>query len=175
MDGVKLDLKDKKILFELDFHARDSNASIAKKVRLSKQGVDYRIRRLIKKGIIDGFIPIINGNQLGYFYGRVIVKMQNLTHEKENMILKELLTDRRFNWVIKNEGAYDLGFAAWTKTLSACGSRRAAAVPVKNRPNSPPIIWPARLRSTRSINAGGRASVFSPAMKLHTLRSTRQR
>jgi len=36
MEGVKLDLKDKKILFELDFHAREPNAKIAKKVRLSK-------------------------------------------------------------------------------------------------------------------------------------------
>ena len=97
MRGIKLDLKDKKILFELDFHARDSNAKIAKKVRLSKQGVDYKIRNMINKGVIQGFAPIINGNQLGYFYGRLFIKFQNLTREKENKITyKEIILQHMY-------------------------------------------------------------------------------
>lgn len=117
MQAIKLDLKDKKILFELDFHARDSNTKIAKKVRLSKQGVDYKIRSLVKRGVIQGFIPIINGNQLGYFYGRLFIKFQNLTQEKENKIFNEIIANPLYKWVTKSEGPYDTIFATWTKTL----------------------------------------------------------
>ena len=46
---VELDLKDKKILFELDFDARQSYSEIAKKVRLSKQVVEYRIKKSRKR------------------------------------------------------------------------------------------------------------------------------
>jgi len=36
---VKLDLKDRKILYQLDLNPRQSNAEIGKKVRLSKEVV----------------------------------------------------------------------------------------------------------------------------------------
>lgn len=117
MQVIKLDLKDKKILFELDFHARDSNTKIAKKVRLSKQGVDYKIKNLIKKEVIQGFVPIINGNQLGYFYGRLFIKLQNVTQKKETQIFEDLIKDPRYKWIVKIEGLYDIGFATWAKTL----------------------------------------------------------
>ena len=42
---VDLDLKDRKILYELDLNCRQSNAQIGKKVGLSRKVVDYRIKR----------------------------------------------------------------------------------------------------------------------------------
>ncbi|MBT4825065.1 winged helix-turn-helix transcriptional regulator, partial [Candidatus Woesearchaeota archaeon] len=44
-DDSKLTLKDKRILKELDLDARQSNSKIAKKTRLSKNIVNYRIKR----------------------------------------------------------------------------------------------------------------------------------
>ena len=66
MEGIKLDLKDKKLLYELDMHARQPNSQLAKKVGLSKQAVQYRISRLQEKGIIKGFYPVINVPKLSY-------------------------------------------------------------------------------------------------------------
>jgi DNA-binding Lrp family transcriptional regulator len=117
MGDIKLDLKDKKILFELDFHARESNSAIAKKVRLSKQGVDYKIRNLVKKGVIKSFSPVINGNQLGYFYCRIFIKFQNLTKDKEQEIIAYFMKNAQCKWMLKAEGTYDLMFATWTKSL----------------------------------------------------------
>ena len=51
----KLDLKDRKILYHLDLNCRQSNAQIGKKVGLSKQVVDYRIRRMEDERIIIGY------------------------------------------------------------------------------------------------------------------------
>ena len=50
-----LDLKDRKILYELDFNARQTDSEIAKKVKLSREVVNYRISRLQKNGIIRNF------------------------------------------------------------------------------------------------------------------------
>jgi DNA-binding Lrp family transcriptional regulator len=47
-----LDLKDRKILYELDLDSRQSFRSIGKKVGLSKDTVASRIKSLIQDGII---------------------------------------------------------------------------------------------------------------------------
>lgn len=117
MVKTKLDLKDRKLLFALDFHARDSNSVIAKKIGLSKQGVDYKIRNLMKKGVIRGFVPIIDASRLGYFYGRMFIKFHNLTKKKETEITKELVADKAVMWILKIEGPYDFAFATWVRSL----------------------------------------------------------
>ena len=43
---VELDLKDRKILYELDLNCRQSNTQIDKKVGLSRKVVEYRIKRM---------------------------------------------------------------------------------------------------------------------------------
>jgi len=71
--SIKLDIKDKKILYELDMDARQSISSIAKRVGLSKEVVNYRIRRMEKEGLIDGYYAIIEYSKLGYMYCRLIM------------------------------------------------------------------------------------------------------
>src|SRR3972149_2971844 len=46
-----LDAKNRKILYQLDINCRQSNASIGKKVGLSKEVVNYRIKKLENDGI----------------------------------------------------------------------------------------------------------------------------
>ena len=117
--ALGLDLKDRKILFELDFNARQTNTEIAKKVGLSKQGVDYRIKNLLKNGVITGFYPVIDNMKLGYIYGRVFIKPQNLTKEGELKVLESLAKERKINWILKSEGNYEILFASWQKTLGS--------------------------------------------------------
>lgn len=117
-DKVKLDLKDRKILLELDFNARQSNSEIAKKVGLSKQGVDYRIKNMINKGIIKGFYPVINITKLGYYYCRLFLKFQNLTKKKEEEIYTYLKSNKKINWIVKFYGTYDVIIASNVKSIS---------------------------------------------------------
>ena len=49
---IKLDLKDKRILTLLDENSRISNSQIAKKVKLSKPTIEYRLNRFEKNIII---------------------------------------------------------------------------------------------------------------------------
>ena len=69
---MKLDLKDRKILYELDSNARQSNSGIAKKVGLNKNTVNYKINRMTEEGIITGYYTVVDSSRLGYFSIRVL-------------------------------------------------------------------------------------------------------
>jgi len=115
---VDLDLKDKKLLYELDFNARATYSFLAKKVGLSKQGVEYRINSLIKKGVIKGFYPIIDVPKLGYIYCRLSVTLQNTTKEKKKEIIDYLIKHPKVFWLFDMQGEFDLFFAVWAKSLT---------------------------------------------------------
>ena len=53
---MNLDIKDKKILYELDKNSRIPLSQLSKKVQLNEQTVHYRVKNLIKKGIIKNII-----------------------------------------------------------------------------------------------------------------------
>ncbi|MEA3343517.1 MAG: Lrp/AsnC family transcriptional regulator, partial [archaeon] len=115
---LNLKLKDRKILMELDFGARQTNSQIAKKVGLNKQNVDYRINSMIKKGVITSFYPLINLNRLGRRYCRLLVRFQNMTEESEAKLFDEMVRDKRFNWIVKLEGKYDMIVGLWVGSIS---------------------------------------------------------
>lgn len=114
---IDLDLKDRKILFELDFNSRSPISEIARKVGLSKQTVDYKIKNMVRSGVIAGFWPVINNQKLGYVYGRLFIKTHNLTEEKESKIMSELIDNPMVCWIMRAEGAYDLFVSGWFRTL----------------------------------------------------------
>ena len=63
---IKLDLKDKKILTFLDQNSRYSNSQLAKKVKLSKPAVEYRLKRFEKNKVIFAYYTVIDFTKLGY-------------------------------------------------------------------------------------------------------------
>lgn len=113
----KIDIKDKKILFELDFDARQSFSELGKKVGLSKQVVEYRVNNLIKKGIINGFYPVINIPKLGYHYCRLSITLQNISPEEQEKIILDLESDHRVFWLLEVQGSFDLLIVIWAPTL----------------------------------------------------------
>src|SRR3989344_5998754 len=98
-EEVKLDLKDKKILFELDFNARMPYSQLAKKVGLSKQGAENKVNNLIKKGVIKGFYPVVNVLKLGYHYCRLSLTLQNMTEKDYQEIVDYLMGHNKVFWL----------------------------------------------------------------------------
>lgn len=115
---VKLDLKDKKILFEMDFNARISYSQLSKKVGLSKQGAEYKVNNLGRKGLVEGFYPVINVPKLGYIYCRLLVTLQNSTKEKQEEIIEYLKSHKRVFWLFRMQGIYDLLIVIWAKSVA---------------------------------------------------------
>ena len=77
---VKLDLKDRKILFELDLNSRQPYAAIAKKVGLSKQVVKFRVERLVRKGVIKKFVTLWNISKLGYSQYNIYLRFKRINY-----------------------------------------------------------------------------------------------
>ncbi len=115
---TKLDLKDKKILYELDINSRQPNSEIAKKVGLSKQLAGFRIKRLISEKIIQSFYTIIDISKLGFTVHKNFLRLQNVDGKKETEILNFLKNNPNVVWVASCDGVFDLAFGTWAKDVA---------------------------------------------------------
>jgi Lrp/AsnC family leucine-responsive transcriptional regulator len=106
----KLDLKDYKILYELDLNSRQSFKEIGNKVGLSKDSIIYRINQLKEKGVIKGFHTVFDVGKLGFTSFRVYLKLEKTNQEKEEEMINFLVNKKIVTWVVSISGEYDLGF-----------------------------------------------------------------
>ena len=112
-----LDLKDRKILNQLDINCRQSDSEIGKKVRLSKEVVNYRIKRLLENKIITGFYPHINIAKINLSAHKIYLRFKSLTKEKEQELWNYLISKNEIVWVISCSGRWDIIFGIVSKTI----------------------------------------------------------
>ena len=118
VEVVKLDLKDKKILFELDFDARMPFSKLSKKVGLSKRSVEYRVKRLAEAGVIKKFCTVTNAHKFYHHHScNTLIAFKNAGKVDREKIFKYLFNHRKGLWVSKGEGSYDILITTYTKTL----------------------------------------------------------
>lgn len=115
---VKLDTKDKKILFELDRNSRQTYREIAHKIRLSKDSTFYRIKRLEKEGIIQQYQTVIDVGKLGYISFRIFYKLQNTTTKIEEEIINYLKNQKIVAWIVSIEGYWNINTWILCKEIS---------------------------------------------------------
>jgi len=113
---LKLDLKDKKLLYELDKNARASNSEIGKNTRMNKNTVNYKIKRLEQEKVILGYYTVIDNSKLGYFSFRCYAKFFNTTPEQEKELIDYLVKSPRISIVAASETIYDFSFFIWVKS-----------------------------------------------------------
>jgi len=116
---VEIDLKDRKILYQLDLNCRQSNAQIGKKVGLSKQVVDYRIKRMEEAGIITGYWTAINTFKLGYYVFRLYINLIDVTTKIKNEIIQYFMENKDAWAVLTCKGPVDLDIVLWVKDVYA--------------------------------------------------------
>ncbi len=110
-----LDIKDKKILEELDLNSRQSNTQIAKKVGISKDAVGYRLRNLEKQKIILGYYSVLNIAKLGCITYKLMLTFQNTTSKIEKEIIEYLKSNQNVGWLVSCDGYYNLMAVTWVK------------------------------------------------------------
>ncbi|HLD60473.1 MAG TPA: Lrp/AsnC family transcriptional regulator [Candidatus Bilamarchaeaceae archaeon] len=104
---AKLDLKDRKILRELDMNARIPMNELAKKVGLSRQVVQYRIQRMEKEGVVLGAITIFDSAVVGQRWFRVAIQLKS-TQKERNQIIEFLKNNQNIIWLGEVGGNWDL-------------------------------------------------------------------
>jgi Lrp/AsnC family transcriptional regulator, leucine-responsive regulatory protein len=110
-----IDLKDRKILYELDLDARQSLTQIGKKVGLKKDVVSYRIKRMEDEGIIKNYWTEINTFKLGYNVYRIYIDFQDIDLQSKNEMIKYLSNYKNAWAVMSIKGPIDLDLMLWVK------------------------------------------------------------
>ena len=104
----KIDLKDKKILFALDMNARMPITELAKTVGLSRQVVEYRIKRMQKEGIIWGAIAVFDSVVVGQKWYRVVFRLLQVNEQEKKDFLDFLANNNHVLWLGEIGGNWDI-------------------------------------------------------------------
>lgn len=114
----KLDLKDRKILYNLDIDSRQSFSQIGKKVGLHKDVVAYRVKKLQEKGIIKGFYTETDDYLLGYNRYRYYFTYQYASPEIRKEIISYFVKSKHIRIIHSTEGHYNLVLISDVKGIS---------------------------------------------------------
>jgi len=103
-----MDAKDLKILTELDKNPRIATSKLAKKVRISQQVADYRLKKLVENKIIVKFGTIINLYRLNIQQYRIFFRFKEIGDQRKKEIFQYLKQHSQVYWAARIGGRYDL-------------------------------------------------------------------
>lgn len=114
---MKLDLKNKKLLYELDNNSRQSCSKIGKKIGLSSEVVNYRIKRLEKENIITKYQLIVNLSTLNILQFKICLSFQHIKSDELNSIIEEFKKIDSIKWMVSCQGNWDLILSLETDSI----------------------------------------------------------
>ena len=115
--NVKVDLKDRRILSLLSENARMPLTQIAKKVQLSRDAVNYRVKRLQDKGIILKFTANISYSKLGFKLFHIFLLLDERDKEKQKALIEQVKNHPNVLSVIEYSDRWDLEIAIIARNI----------------------------------------------------------
>ncbi len=109
----ELDTLYRKILSELDQNSRQAYSTLAKKARIKKDTVKYRIDKLIEREVINGFYTVIDYSKLGFLLFRLYIKTEEIPEPKKQELINYLKAHKNVNLLFRITGIYNLSFDVW--------------------------------------------------------------
>ncbi|MEE9525343.1 MAG: Lrp/AsnC family transcriptional regulator [Candidatus Woesearchaeota archaeon] len=117
MKQYGLDLTDRKILYQLDLNSRISYKQLGKKLRIAKETVAFRVKRLKKQGYIKNFLTSIHVSNINRFYYKLFYKFHKTTPEIDKKIVNYIKNYRSIAYFSSLEGRYDIVFLILSKDM----------------------------------------------------------
>lgn len=114
---MRLDLKDKRLITLLDKNARMPITEIAKRTRLNKDVVRYRMNKLEKEGVIKGYYALIDMHKLGYLTIRIYFDLVNINENLEKSFINFLAKEFNAGQIFRIDGEYQFGILIWEKSI----------------------------------------------------------
>ncbi len=113
---LKLDMKDKRILYMLTRNARFSYAKIADHVGLTRDAIKYRIQQYEKNGLIQGYRTLVNAKKLGYQSYHLFLDFHS-SLEDEKQLIDFMKLEENINAILKFSGRLDYEIAIMAKNV----------------------------------------------------------
>lgn len=110
-----IDKLDRRLLYELDWNARQHDTELAKKIGRSRESVRYRIDQLEKKGIIKGYATWINVAKLGYQGYKMYLKIGG-TETEQHSFFDAMKSSTDIFWLGIADGSWDVGLTFFAKS-----------------------------------------------------------
>jgi len=107
---VEIDDWDRKVLYELDKDASVPLKRLSRAVGRSKEFVLYRIKRLEREKVINGYTAIVDMSKLGYFTFRVYLKFRNADGARIGEIVEYLKKEEQVWTIAELHGRWDYAF-----------------------------------------------------------------
>ena len=101
-----MDVIDKRLLFELDKNSRQPVTKLAKKLRLKRNMVEYRINQLVKNGIIRRFVTLFNPLAFNDQLYKIYLQLQNIDKKAEEEMIRYFQSLPLY-WLAKSYGRWD--------------------------------------------------------------------
>ena len=103
-----MDAIDNKILVELDINPKIRISRLAKKLRISQQVADYRVKRLFSQNYISKLAAVINLKALGQEHYRIFFTFNAKKEYSSKAIFDYLKSQKGVYWSARTGGKYDL-------------------------------------------------------------------
>lgn len=115
---MKLKKKDKDILRILNENCREPDSNIAKRLKISKQAVSYRIKKMQESGLIKNFYTEFNISKLGYDSYYIFLELEKVTNKIENEIIEKFIDEENIGWIINGIGRSNIILLIYARTLN---------------------------------------------------------
>ena len=112
-----MDIKDKKLLFELDKNSRASLTDLAKKLKTSKEVVFHRLNNLIKSKVILKFHTVPCTYRFGLTAYKVYLRLHDISKEEFDKLEGYLSKNKDVFWIGISKGRWDLMYGIWAKNI----------------------------------------------------------
>ena len=97
----KFDKIDKKLISYLYHNYREPLTKIAKALNISRDQVEYRLKKYEQQGLIKKYATIFNYKLLGYNEFIIILLKLNASKEQKQTIRKEFQKNKNVNYLIE--------------------------------------------------------------------------
>jgi DNA-binding Lrp family transcriptional regulator len=87
-------------------------------VGLSKEVVNYRIKRMEDEGIIKGYYTCIDSYKLGYYFYRFYINFQYVSTGLKKEIINHFVKSKQISTVSSPQGLYDLIAVFWVNNIN---------------------------------------------------------
>ncbi len=105
---IELDDTDKKILKALSNDARINIVDLAKKTKLTRDIINYRLKKMTKEKLIAQYRCYPNLNNIGINLYKIIFRMKNFNEQSENTIKAYVSQHKKATQLLKLIGSWDL-------------------------------------------------------------------